>query len=132
MDLSEITPQKDTVEVILTHPSNQETLFNKDGTEMSITVALPHSDVYKKALREQQEKRFAKAAKKGKQQFSAEDIEESTLNLLANTTVDWNITHKGETPKLTAGKAREIYKELFWVREQIDEEVNSTDVFMKN
>jgi len=132
MDLNTLTPQKDTVEVVLTHPSTGDTLFNDDKTEMTITVALPHSEVYKKALREQQEKRFKKASKKGKQDFSVEEIEESTLELLAKSTVNWDITFNGEKPKFSASKAKELYKDLFWIRQQIDEEVNTTDVFTKN
>ena len=55
-----------------------------------------------------------------KQEFTAQDIEEATLTLLSKITVEWNITYGGEKPKLTVTKAKELYDEVFWIKDQIE------------
>ncbi len=61
MDLKNLTPTSDTIEVILVHPNTLEPLMN-EGTkkrEMSITLHAPHSKEYKKLVHEQTDKRLA-------------------------------------------------------------------------
>lgn len=124
-DLADLKPKSDTIEVILRHPTTGETLFNEDKTEMSITVYLPHSAEYKAAVFEQTNKRI----KKKKMEFTAEDIEEASLTLLAKATKDWDITFGGEKPKFSVGKAKEIYDEVFWIKSQIEEAVAEAEDF---
>jgi len=120
MDLINLKPTSDTVEVALVHPNTGAALKNDDKTPMTITVYASHSKEHKAVLHEQTNKRL-KAMQSGKKQdFTAQDIEEATLTLLSKITADWNITYGGEKPKLSVAKAKELYEEVFWIKDQIE------------
>jgi len=120
MDLINLKPTSDTVEVALVHPNTGAALKNDDKTPMTITVYASHSKEHKAVLHEQTNKRL-KAMQSGKKQdFTAQDIEEATLTLLSKITADWNITYGGEKPKLSVSKAKELYEEVFWIKDQIE------------
>lgn len=131
MDLKDLTPSSDTVEVAVVHPATLEPLANEDGSPMTITMYAPHSKNYKAAVHEQTNKRLKKAQSKNGFDFTAEDLDEATLDLLAKTTKEWSITFGGEQPKLTLSKAKEIYSEVFWIKDQIEGAVSNSLDFMK-
>ncbi len=116
-----LKPTSDTVEVILKHPNTLDPLLNDDGSEMTVTLHASHSKEYKKIVHEQQDRRIKMMQKKAKSQISAQDIERDATDLLAKVTADWDITYGGEKPKLTVTKAKEVFTEVFWIREQIEE-----------
>jgi hypothetical protein len=130
MDLQDLTPSTDTIEVTLLHPNTDEVLKNDDKTPMVITLYAPHSKVYKSAMHEQTNKQLKKV-RSGKKDLdvTAEDIEQSSLDVLAKATKEWNITYKGETPKLS--KAKEVYEEVFWIKDQIEEALKTSLDFTK-
>jgi len=120
MDLMNLKPTSDTVEVKLLHPNTGEQLKNDDNTDMTITVYASHSKEYKAVMHEQTNKRL-KAMQSGKNKdFTAQDMEEATLALLSNITASWDITYGGEKPKLTVDKAKDLYNEVFWIKTQIE------------
>ena len=128
MDLKNLTPTSYTIEVILVHPNTLEPLMN-EGTkkrEMSITLHAPHSKEYKKLVHEQTDKRLAQMQKSKKVQISAADLEKSSIDVLAKATKEWDITYDGESPKLSVAKAKEIYTEYFWIKDQLEEAINET------
>jgi len=128
MDLKNLTPTSDTVDVTIVHPTSFDVLTNDDDTPMVITVYAPHSKEYKAAMHEQTNKRLKQAQNKKKVEITAEDLEDATLDLLAKTTKGWKITYGGSKPKFSIAKAKEIYAEVFWIRDQIEEAVaNSLD-----
>ena len=131
MDLKDLTPNLDDVVVEIKHPTTGDVLKNDDDTNMTITILAPHSKEYKKAQHEQISKRLKKAQKSKSQDVDYSDIEEATLEVLAKTTKAWDITYGGEKPKLTVVKARELYEEVFWIRNQIEEVVTDSLDFMK-
>jgi hypothetical protein len=88
---------------------------------MTVTLHASHSKEYKKIVHEQQDRRIKMMQKKAKSQISAQDIERDGIDLLAKVTAAWNITYGGEQPKLTVTKAKEVFTEVFWIREQIEE-----------
>ena len=47
-------------------------------------------------------------------------MEEATLTLLSKITASWDITYGGEKPKLTVAKAKELYDQVFWIKDQIE------------
>ena len=122
MDLKDLTPKEFTVDVPIVHPVSGEPLVNDDGSEMTITMYAPYSKEYKAVLHSQTNKRLKNRDK----EITAEGIEESTLELLAQTTKSWNITFDGEQPKCTASKAKDIYTEVFWIRNQLEAGVDKT------
>ena len=131
MDLKNLTPTTDTVEVKLLHPSSFALLENEDGSPMVITVHAPHSKAYKAALHEQTNKRLKQSQSKKKMEVTAEDLEEANLNLLVRTTKGWKITYDGQMPKFSEAKAKEVYSEVFWIKDQIEEAVTDALDFTK-
>ena len=131
MDLKDLTPNLDDIVVEIKHPATGDVLKNDDGTNMTITILAPHSKEYKKAQHEQISKRLKKAQKSKSQDVDYSDIEEATLEVLAKTTKAWNITYGGEMPKLTVAKAKDIYEEVFWIKNQIEEVVTDSLDFTK-
>ena len=120
MDLMDLKPKTDVVEVILKHPSTGDALMNDNGNEMTVTVYAQYSKEYRAAMHEQQDKRLDKLQSKGSNsRYSASELEADSINLLCKITKEWDITYGGETPKLS--KAKEIYTEVFWLRNQVEE-----------
>ena len=131
MDLKDLTPTSDTVDVNIVHPTTLEPLLNDNSEPMVITMYAPHSKEYKAAVHEQTNKRLKQAQSKKKVDLTAEDIEDATLDLFAKTTKSWNITYDGEEPNFSVSKAKEIYSEVFWIKDQIDEAVSNSLNFKK-
>jgi len=127
MDLKNLTPASDVVEVILVHPTTLEPLMNEGSdNEMSVTLYAPHSKEYKKLMHEQTDRRLLQMQKSKKMQVSSADLEKSTIEILAKATKEWDITYDSESPKLTVAKAKEIYSEYFWIKDQLEEAINDT------
>ena len=82
-------------------------------------------------LHEHTNKRIAKASKRKASNFSAEELEADTINLLVRTTKDWDITYDGKKPKLTPELCTVVYTELFWIRDQIEEAIADSVDFTK-
>lgn len=126
MDLKDLKPKSDTVEVEIVHPNTQEPLKNEDGSVMTITMYAPHSKEYKAVVHEQTNKRLKQTAKTKKIEITAEELERTGLQLLAKVTKAWNITYGGEQPKFTVDAAVELYDEVFWIKDQIEEAINDS------
>ena len=131
MDLMDLKPTSETVDVLLKHPTTFEPLTNEDGYLMSITVYAPHSKEYKSAVHEQTNKRIKQSQSKKKVEFTSEDLEEATLELLAKATKGWKITYGGVKPQFSVPKAKEVYAEVFWIKDQIEEAVADSLDFTK-
>ena len=131
MDLMNLKPTSDTVEVTLKHPNTGVVLKNDDKTPMTITVYASHSKEHKAVMHEQTNKRLKAMQGGKKQEFTAQDIEEATLTLLSKITSEWNITYGGENPKLSVAKAKEIYDEVFWIKDQVEEALAESLDFTK-
>ena len=131
MDLLDLTPKTDLIVVTVKHPTTGEILKNNDNSDMTITLYAPYSKEYKKVLHEVTNKRLKKMQQRGKNEITAEEIEEATLDTLAKTTKEWNITFGGEVPKLSVAKAKEIYDSVFWIKSQIEVATEASLDFMK-
>jgi len=131
MDLMNLIPTTDTVDVVVKHPSTYEPLTNDDGSEMTITVYAPHSKEYKAAVHEQTNIRLKQMQKSGRSNnnITAEELEAMGIKMLARTTKDWNVTFDGERPKFTVAAAQKLYEDVFWVRDQIEEAIAGAEVF---
>ena len=128
MDLKDLTPKSDTIDVILLHPNTGDELTNPDGSNMTICMYATHSPEYKKVMHSQTNKRIKAATKSNDMTMTSEQLEASTLSVLANTTKSWDITFDGEKPELTVKKATEIYDQVFWIKLQLEGAVaNSLD-----
>jgi len=132
MDLSKLIPTNDVIVVTVKHPMTEEALVKDDGKEMTITIYAPHSSEYKSAVHEQTNKRIQKASKGKRITFTAEEIENATLDLLAKTTKDWNIQLNGKSPKFSVAEAAELYGKLPWLKAQILEAQEDYSAFLKD
>jgi len=131
MDLQSLIPTDDTIVVELKHPVTEELLTKDDGKPMTITVYAPHSSVYKSQMHEQTNKRIQKASKGKKVTFTAEELENTTLELLAKTTKDWSIQLNGKSPKYSVGEAIDLYAKLPWLKQQVLEAQEDFSAFLK-
>ena len=131
MDLMNLKPTSETVEVKLVHPNTGDKLKNDDKTDMIITVYASHSKEHRAAVHEQTNKRLKAMQVSKKANFKSEEIEEATLALLSKVTASWDITYNGEKPKLTFAKAKELYTEVFWIKDQIEEALADSLDFTK-
>lgn len=132
MDLKDLTPKSDSVEVILFHPSNHEILQNEDGTAMTVVLHAQHSKEYKKVLYEMTDARLNNTSAKDLTKFKAAEIEESSMSLLTKITKSWDITFDGEKPELTEENARKVYTEVFWIKEQLEGSLGAALDFMND
>jgi len=130
-DLASMIPTDDTIVVNLKHPLTEEPLTKDDGKEMTITVYAPHSSVYKTVVHEQTNKRIQKAAKGKKITFTAEELENTTLEMLAKTTKDWSIQLSGKSPKFSVAEAIEVYSKLPWLKQQVIEAQEDYSAFLR-
>lgn len=132
MDLKDLIPTTDVIEVKIVHPSTFETLLNDDGTEMTITIYAPHSKEYKLAVYEQTNLRLKQMQKIGRNNtaITAEELEISSVKMLAKTTKNWNVTFDGKKPKFSVESAQDLYERVFWIKGQIEEAVVSSEVFI--
>lgn len=122
---------KDTTDVELVHPVTGETLYNGDGSAMTVTIHGPYSSRYKSVLHEQQNKRLAKATRTGgKLSLTAEEIEAGALDLIVKCIEGWNLTLETEKEPFSEAKARETLIALPWVKEQIDAAFGDTRAFL--
>jgi len=130
MDLKDLTPKSDTIEVEIKHPITGEALRNDDDTPMTITLHATHSKDYKSVMHEQTNRRLKAASATGKVDITSEELEENTLEVLAKATKSWNLTFGGEKPELTVDAAKKLYTEVFWIKDQLDEGISNSMGFM--
>jgi len=90
-----------------------------------------HSKEHKSVMHEQTNKRLKSMQSGKKQEFTAQDLEDAALTLLSKVTAEWNITYGGDKPKLTATKAKELYDEVFWIKDQIEGALSNSLDFTK-
>lgn len=131
MDLNDLKPKTDDIVVTLLHPATGEVLLNEDKekTPMTITVMSPNSKEYKSILHTQTNKRLKQMQGKRKRDITAEEIEESGLELAVAVTKDWNITLGGSKPKFGAAAVKDIYTSYGWINKQVNEAVEDSEDF---
>ena len=101
MDLMDLKPTSNTVEVKLKHPNTGVVLKNDDKTDMTIVVYATHSKEYKELMHEQTNKRLKDMQSNKKTDITAQEMEKATLDMLSKITSEWNITYNKEQPKLS-------------------------------
>lgn len=131
MDLMDLKPTSNTVEVTLKHPNTGVVLKNDDKTDMTIVVYASHSKEYKTLIHEQTNKRLKAMQGSKSTDITAQEMEEATLDMLSKITSEWNITYNKEQPKLSVAKAKKIYDEVFWIKDQIEEALADSLDFTK-
>ena len=131
MDLMDLKPTSNTVEVKLKHPNTGVVLKNNDKTDMTIVVYASYSKEYKELIHEQTNKRLKAMQSSKSTEVTAQDMEKATLDMLSKITSEWNITYNKEQPKLSIVKAKQLYDEVFWIKDQIEEALADSLDFTK-
>ena len=131
MDLMDLKPTSNTVEVKLKHPNTGVVLKNDDNTDMTIVVYASHSKEYKELIHEQTNKRLKVMQSSKNTNVTSQDMEKATLDMLSKITCGWNITYNKEQPKLSIAKAKQLYDEVFWIKDQIEEALADSLDFTK-
>jgi len=131
MDLQDFLPKSDTITVLLKNKVTDEYIKKDDGTEMSITLYLPHTKEYKAVIHEQTNKRIQRAQKNKKLVFTAEEIDNASVEVLAKTTKTWDIQINKKNPKFSVADAMELYQKFSWIKDQLLEEQEAYTDFLK-
>jgi esterase/lipase len=98
---------------------------------MTIVVYATHSKEYKELMHEQTNKRLKDMQSNKNTNVTAQEMEKATLDMLSKITSEWNITYNKEQPKLSIAKAKQLYDEVFWIKDQIEEALADSLDFTK-
>lgn len=128
MDLKALTPSSDTIKVNILHPVTNEPFLNDDQTPMWIEVYAPHTKNYKSGIYRQASARMKVG--KVEDEIDFETLDTASIEFLASITKGWSVTFGGEMPELTPAKAQEVYSEIFWLKSQVEQEINNFEVFI--
>lgn len=123
MDLSTVHNPEELATMELRHPVSDEVIMHGEGDEqrpMTITIYGTDSQHVRNVQRAQQDRRLQKAQRMGRVNATAEAIEASTLEILAKSIKDWDITVHDEQPDYSQNAAIALLKEFPWIREQVD------------
>lgn len=131
MSLREIAKVTDTTEVTLRHPTTDAILTNADGSPMVVVIHGPYSKRYKNTAHEQTNRRLNKMNRTGgKMTMTAEEIEESTLDLMVACVESWNITVDTKPEPFSTAAVRKVFEEFPWLREQVESVMGDTRAFL--
>lgn len=131
MDLKDLTPKNDTVVVTVIHPFEGKVLKNEDGTDMTIELYADYSKHYKEELHRQTNVKLKRMQKKGVVDMTAQQIEESALDMMVALTKSWNITYEGDKIPCNSQNVKKLYQELFWLKDQLEEGLAEAKDFTK-
>lgn len=113
LDTSEAAETGAVLEVL--HPTENTSLGIK------ITLAGADSDIYRKTVNKNVNKRVQRMKPGQSIPFTAEEQEESGLNLLAICTLAWEgVVVDGQELPCDKENAKAIYRRFPWIREQVD------------
>ena len=97
------------------HPITNEPL------DIQIKLAGADSDIYKKAINKQVEKKL----KKGTVNRTLEQEEKEEIEILTACTLDWkNVEYEGRALECKPESIKFIYSQFIWLREQVDNFIN--------
>lgn len=100
---------------LIYHPITNEPL------DIQIKLAGADSDVYKKAINKQIEKRLKKSAVNR----TLEQEEKEEIEILTACTLDWkNVEYEGRVLECNPENIKFIYSQFIWLREQVDNFIN--------
>lgn len=132
MSLREVGTVRDTTEITLYNPKTRATLYNADGSPMTVTVYGPYSEEYRKVQHDLSNRRLKRAQRGGSgMTITAEEASEAAEELLARIVAGWNLTVDTKPEPFTAESVRAVFKEFPWVKEQVDAVLGDTSDFLE-
>jgi len=125
MDISQLSIA-DTADVEITLPSGE-------ATDIVIQVYGQDSDAYKKVSRKQQNSRLKDMQRGKKGNTTAEDIEARGFDLLVSCVASWSgVESGGKALECTPDNIRLLFKQLPFIKEQVDVAIADRVNFMKS
>lgn len=128
-DLKSLIPT-DTHTFEIKSPVDGKVLTKDNGKPMTVSIYGPYSDHFRKVAHEQAKKRLTKA-KDSKTEVTLEEYQDFALDTLSATVVDWDIQFDKKALPFSPEKAKEIFKALPWLIEQVREEQDNLTNFFK-
>jgi hypothetical protein len=123
LDTSEAAETGAVLEVL--HPTENTPLGIK------ITLAGADSDIYRKTVNKNVNKRVQRMKPGQSLPFTAEEQEESGLNLLAVCTLAWEgIVVEGDALPCNKENAKMVYQRFPWIKEQVDQFIGDRANFL--
>lgn len=120
LDLATLSVAEETW-VEIEHPSTAEPVG------IQIKVAGSDSEIYKKQMRKQQDKRL----KRGFRKVNSEQLETEGRELLVACTLDWKgVVYNGEELECNAENVRWLYKTYSWIKDQVDNAIGDVSNFL--
>ena len=110
-----------------------EVLHPTENTPLGIKITLAgaDSDVYRKMVNKSVNKRLQRIKPGQTIPFTAEEQEESGLNLLAVCTLSWEgVVVEGEALPCTKENAKMVYQRFPWIKEQVDQFIGDRANFL--
>ena len=103
------------------HPITNEPL------DIQIKLAGADSDIYKRAINKQVEKKL----KKNTLDTNLEQEEDEEIEILVACTLDWkNVEYEGCVLECSPENIKFIYSQFIWLREQVDNFINNRANFI--
>ena len=98
---------------------------------IKITLAGADSDIYRKTVNKSVNKRVQRLRPGQSVPFTAEEQEESGLNLLAICTLAWEgVIVEGEELPCTQENVKMVYQRFPWIKEQVDQFIGDRANFL--
>ena len=133
MALSDVAGYKETTTIELYEPGTLAILKNDDGSPMTVTVAGPHSEIYKKEVNRQKNLYLAMARKSGGRiNQTAEKMDAEGERLLIACVTEWNITTDDgkPQPECTPENIADVFRRFTFIKSQIDDAFGDESRFL--
>lgn len=129
----DITPSSnDGAVMTIIDPINNVPVLNDDGTPMTIRLAGIDSDRYKKAEQASINRRLSMGGRRGGGKPTAQELEQATLSALVAATISWDVTFEpGQKLEYNEQNVRSVYSKFSWLKEQVEDFVNTRANFAK-
>jgi hypothetical protein len=133
MDLSNLKPKVDTSTLELKHPVTGEVIADDSGKPFTVDVLLRHTKEYRDLGYEMADKRAARLAKAKK----ADTIEKTadTMSdiddMIARSIKGYYLIENGVAVEYSVANTKRLLEDYPWIREQVLEEQQAYETFMK-
>jgi len=117
-DLKALVPS-DTFTYEVKSPRDGKLILKDDGKPMTVTVFSPYSDVFRQVSHDQAKARIAKMKDKPDVEITPSEYQEYALDTLIACTQSWDLVFDKKKVPFSPEKAREIYKALPWLVEDL-------------
>lgn len=138
-DLSDLNVNKganEGFEYHVLHPSDNTPLYTDNGEPITITVLGRYSDAYIRANKNSGNRRLSAASRSrgGRASVTMDEIEGDATEIMVACVTSWkNITVDGQVLECNPKNVRRVIMDdrFRWLREQIDEAINTDSNFMR-